>query len=140
MKPIMRNSIPFPLVKNSIIFLGLIVGLGMMASRVYPQEEPIKRFPNNCYRPQSEDRDECFVLLFEQNQKRAEAKRKAGPRKKPLSDFRQKVRAERLANDERRQREEDLNRQLVETSRARNISNKGKKYKITFGRVPEPTN
>lgn len=135
----MRNSIPFPLAKKIIIFLGLIAGLEIMTERVSPQEAPIKLFPNNCYRPKAEERHECFVLLSEQNLKRVEAKQRETPKKKPLSDFMQKVRDNRLANEERRQREEALNRQLVEASRTRNVSNKGKKYKITFGRVPEPT-
>ncbi len=37
-----------------------------------------------------------------------------------------------------RQRQKERDQQAIERSRARNVSNKGMRYRITFGRVLEP--
>ncbi len=116
------------------MLLWLIVCFGIPASLVYSQQA--QRFPNNCYRPRVAEREQCFILLFDENLKRVKNKK---PKNKPLSNNIQKLEAERLANQERRQREEAINLQKLEAARARNVSNKGRKYKVTFGRVPEPT-
>lgn len=104
---------------------------------IYSQQAPAPKFPNNCYRPRSDAEQRlCFVHLFNENQKRVREKK---PKNKPPSDIAQQIEAERLFNEERRKQELDLIRERVERSRTRNISHKGKKYRITFGRVSEPT-
>jgi len=119
---------------KNFIRLGLIVCFGMPGSLVYSQQAPL--FPNNCYRPRVDEREKCFMLLFNENLKRVKNKK---PKNKSPRGLNQKLEAERLANEERRQQEAASNLQKLEAARARNISNKGRKDKVTFGRVPEPT-
>ena len=131
----MKNFIPFSLVKT-IILLWLIVCFGISASVVYSQQPPVPQFPNNCYRPRAAEIHQCFALLFDENLKRVKNKK---IKNKPPRDIIQKIEAERLANEERRQQEEAIIRQKLEAAQARNVSNKGRKYRVTFGRTAEPT-
>lgn len=91
-------------------------------------------FPSNCYRPKPQEEYRCFLLLSEENKKRAQEKK---PKNKPLLDAQQR-KAQRLANEARRKLELEILQKRVERSRSRNVTNKGKKYRITYGRVAEP--
>lgn len=93
-----------------------------------------QKFPSNCYRPKPQEEYRCFLLLSEENRKRAQEKK---PKNKPLLGAQQR-KAKRLADEARRKRELEILQRRVETSRSRNVTNKGRKYRVTYGRVAEP--
>ena len=136
-KGTLNETLSFSFLKKTILLLCLSVCFGGLASIVYSQQAPIIKLPN-CYRPKPSERHDCFVRLFEANKKRVE-ERKKRPRHKPPNDSVQKINAEHLANEERRKQELELIRQRVEAAREKNITGKGAKYKITYGRVLEPS-
>ncbi|MBF0280837.1 MAG: hypothetical protein HQM13_23800 [SAR324 cluster bacterium] len=122
--------------KKAILILVLILSSGILASTIFSQQATVPNFPENCYRPKKTEYHQCFTLLYEENLKRSKNKKQ---KNKPPTETIQKIEADRLANEERRQQENALIRQKLDAAQARNISNKGRKYRVTFGRVPEPT-
>ncbi len=132
----MHVAIPYFLKKSIIIILCLFIYL-TLAPDAYSQAAPKPQNFKNCLRPATkEETHQCFVILHNQNLKRAQEKK---PKVYPPTYYEQQMIAEFLQNEQRRSAEKELIRQRIEAARARNISNKGKKYRITYGRVTEPS-
>lgn len=132
----MHTTIRRFLKKLTIISLSLFI-CSTITSTAYSQAAPKPKVPKNCFRPATkEEMHQCFIILHDQKIKKAKEKK---PKVYPPTYFEQQILAEFLENQARRNAEKELIRQRADASRARNISNKGKKYRITYGRVTEPS-
>ncbi len=77
----------------------------------------------------------CFTEKLNRDlQKAAEREEKVRPR----SFLQQRIQAEQEEREARIQRNAEIARQRLERSRQRNVSNKGRRYRVTYGRAITP--
>ena len=94
--------------------------------------------PVNCHIPTSEaERHKCFMDNFDQTVKLGEEVKNKPRAPLPIIDNLREAQAQKERETKQAQEQDTQNKVLAE-ARKRNVSNKGKKYKITYGRVVEP--
>ena len=112
--------------------------LAMVPSSLMAQNAPVV-LPKPCpYKYAYLEKDERYRCFVEKHNNDIEAAANKTENPKPPSYFRQRLNRERERNTRRRDLEKQIIKQRSELSKSRNVTNKGKKYRVTFGRVQVP--
>lgn len=91
---------------------------------------------NNCKRPQTKElKYKCFIFL-QNNRIQGAQENPYTPRR--TTDFQLRIRAEQIEREKRLAEKQKRLQEQIEAARTRNVSNEGKKYRITYGKVLEP--
>jgi len=120
----------------SFLVISLWLGGNLLSSRsttVFAQAVKPKL---SCSPPKSKkDRYQCFL-----NQRKAEFKRVQEniAAQKKREQVKKEAQAQQRENTGQASKQQAKRQQALDLSRQRNVSNKGKAYQITYGRVLEP--
>lgn len=118
------------------VFIMTTVIPALILAQQAPQD-PQAAKPVNCLKPASDrERYQCFIQRRQSVQSRLATEQE---KRVSIEEQARRIRKQRRQEEDRvRQRERAEIDEMVRISRSRNVSNAGKPYDITFGRVSEP--
>ena len=132
------NKIPWDKKPKQLkrIFLTTAVNL-IIAVSIYAQTPQVEVAPVNCRNPlSSQETYQCFIAR--QNQSLTKGQESQGQESKSQQEKEKRSETKiKSVEDEDKKQAEQL-KQIAERSRKQNVSRKGQKYKVTYGRAIEP--